>query len=930
MFRVFNLSVLLLRRLKLFRPFLMVKLAWLLFFFGAFFAKAVENKEIKQAENNRIQKEEVISEVLQSETLQSEVMQSESDRNPASQNRIIKNIVIKGNNFISSKLIQSHLKVKKGESWSSDKIQKDVQQLFSLNFFEDIQVEGIPDKKKRWTLIYKVKERIFISSLEFKGNKKLNDKELKEEAFVEEYSFLDPHKLEKTFTDIKKKYKEKAYYLVELSYRLETDEENKKAKKLIITINENKKLYIKKIQIIGNRNISSQRLKAFLKSKEKNLISFLTSQGVYQPEFIEHDRQMIEYYYRNEGYLNVKVQPPVISISADKTSLFLNFEISEGNRFKMGRYFLKEEELIDKQNLFKLSGKKHFSLGALQQDIQLISNIYKNKGHALVKVKPLFYPDDLEEDKIHIGFQINKGRIYKIGKILIRGNKNVRDKVIFRRFHIKEGDTYKQDQINLTQQLLEQLAVFEKVSIIPTVPNETVFLDTSVANKSSLSSDSKNQGIDNKTTAFPEVHLQTIIKERENTGEASLVGGYNSYTKLFIQGGVKKENFLGLEQNISVKVNLGYYDETMVFYYQNPYFLDSSWNFGFELFNLAQQSYVGAQLSSLGNLFGGNDYRTYFSLDTGFSVSVGRKLGSFSSLFLKYRFSDQRISEETLYLIRKLPVFSSIFGAQDTKQTTPYTALENRSLSKETLSQLRFNDIYNFESATGLKSSLSLVWEQDKRNDRFYATKGFFTRFTAEYTGLGGSLKYSKLIGDFRHYYNPLWKFVLKNRVDLGWVFSTTKNREVPFTELFLLGGSYNLRGFLANSQGPKKKSEDAYQVALAYNEQQTEKVNKISQPEAFSSRPYGGSQKLFYSLELEAPIVERAGLRTAIFLDLGESNNGLSFNLNDQLRVNVGFGLRWVSPFGPLSLDWAIPYKPRKAFEESPWQFQFSVGSVL
>jgi len=813
----------------------------------------------------------------------------------------VKDLVIKGNNFVSEELIKSHIKLKAGETVTDSNLQKDIRQLFSLGLFEDIKITGQVDKKGKWTLIYTFKERVFISSLEFKGNKKLNSKDLKEEAFIEEHSFLNPHQLKKTIEHIKKQYREKGYHSVRVSHRLAEDSENQKAKKLIINITENKKLSIKQIQFIGNRNVSSKKLKAFIKLKERNLLSLLTSGGVYQKEFIDHDRQVIEYYYRNLGYLNVQAHAPVLSLTTDKKSLFLSFEISEGTRYKMGEYIIEEQDLEDKKESFKLPGKEFFSLGDLQQDLQLISEFYKNKGHALVKVEPLFYPDKLEEDKIHIAFKIDKGEIYKVGRIDIKGNKKLRDKVVFRRFQIKEGDIYNQDQINLTRQLLEQLAVFEKVNI-----------STSLA-------DSEKQ----------EIKLEALIKERENTGEASLVGGYNSQTRLFIQGNLKKDNFLGLEQNIAFKVNLSYYNETMAFYYQNPYFLDTKWSFGFELFNTGEQSYVGSQFSNLGNLFSPSDYRTYFSLDTGFSVSVGSKLTAFSSLFLKYRFSKQRISEEAIDIIRKLPLFSSLFP-NNKRNLLPSEKIDKSSLSKEYLTNLRFNDIYDFDSASGLKSSLSLTWEKDKRNDRFYAMRGFFTRFQAEHTGLGGHLKYSKLTADLRHYYNPLWKLVIKNRLDLGYVFSGMKNQELPFTELFLLGGPYNLRGFLINSQGPRKRSEQAYKWALDVNQNQTEPENKFKNPNTFALRPYGGSQKLFYSLELEIPLFERVGLRAAGFLDIGEANNGLSFDLNDQLRANVGLGIRWISPFGPLSLDWAVPYKPREEFEENSWQFQFSVGSVL
>ena len=870
-----------------------------------------KNKNTKPLKKTQSQTEE--SQLKKQETLNSSITESftktQADfiREPAKKSskifkaKAIKKIEIKGNEFVSEEFIRSHLKVKVGDRINDSKVQEDVRNLFSLGFFEDIKVTAKTDKKRNVIVTYTFKERVFVSVLEFKGNKKLNDKDLKEGAFVEEHSFLNPHQLKRTIEDIIKQYKEKGYYLAKLSHHLEPDKDNSKAKKLVITIKENKKLSIKQIQFIGNRNVPSERLKAFMKLKEKNLLSFLTSGAVYQADFLDHDKQVIEYYYRNLGYLNVQVQTPVLNITADKRHLFLTFEISEGVRYKMGDYIFEDKALRDKKASFKLTGKEFFSLGDLQQDIQKISQFYKNKGYALVQVEPLFYPDKLEEDKIHLGFKIDKGEIYKVGRINIKGNKTVRDKVVFRRFQIKEGEIYNQDQIDLTKQLLEQLAVFEKVNISPGLAHSK------------------------------ELQLDTMIKERENTGEASLVGGYNSYTRLFIQGGLKKDNFLGLEQNVSVRVNIGYYDETMIFYYQNPYFLDTRWNFGFELFNIGQQSYVGSQFSSLGNLFGGNDYRTYFSLDSGFSFSLGRKFNVFSSLFLKYRFSNQRISEDAIYLIRRLPGFSSLFRNRElTEPTAVRSALSNSNLSIENLTQFRFNDIYNFDSATGLKSSLSFIAEQDKRNDRFYATDGFWTRLQAEYTGLGGDFQYSKLLLDVRHYYQPLWKFVLKNRLDLGYVFSNIKDQEVPFTELFLLGGPYNLRGFLTHSQGPRKRSEEAYRSALAYNENLSDTESKIKNPESFALRPYGGAQKLFYSLELEAPVLERAGLRVATFLDIGEANDRLAFDLNKQLRANVGVGLRWISPFGPLSLDWAVPYRPRERFEEKAWQFQFSVGSVL
>ena len=833
---------------------------------------------------------------------------------------------VKGNQLVETSVIKSHITLKEGSNYSSRQVQKDVKKLFSLGFFDDIKVYTSYDKKGRLNLLYKLKERAFISKIQLKGNKKLNEEELKELIFIPEYSFLDPNKLKKSLLAIKEKYKEKAYYLAEVFHSVKKDS-NKKSYTLTIEIKEHSKLLVKKINFIGNRNISSQTLKAFMQTKEKNILSFLGSSGVYQSKNIDRDLQAIQYYYRNKGYLNVKAQAPKINISLDRRFLYITFSISEGPRFKMGKEFFEGDDVVSKEEVqgrFNLVKKDYFSLGALQEDMQMIALLYKNKGYAFVQIQPRFFPDQIEENKIHISFEVNKGQAYKVGRIQIKGNNNARDKVVLRRFQIKEGELYNQSKIDTTRQLLQQLAFFEKVNIQASPESEA------------------------------ELNLLTQITERENTGEASFAGGYNGLNGLFIQLGLRKQNFFGLDQNIALNIILSQYQENVIFSYKNSYFLDSNWSFGLDIFNTGQQNFTGSGSSSFFSAFSpSDDYLSYFRKDTGFSVTIGRHITNFSTLFLKYKFNDLKLSQQRIYYLRDLPVLSSVFdflfspkkavegkkggsknsselankdqvkGPESSKETT-----ENlpRKISKEEVLNLRFNDIYDLEANSGLNSSVSAIWEYDKRNDLWYPSSGFFTRLSAEYSGLGADFDWTKIQGDFRYYYSPFWKLVVKNRLDLAWVFSNDKNKVVPFTELFLLGGPYDLRGFAVRTQGPKKHSSSAYNQALEFNKESEEKIN----PEFFALQPYGGEQKFFYSLELEVPIVERAGLRAAVFFDLGEANNELSFNLQEQLRANVGFGIRWRSPFGPISLDWALPYKPRKQFQEQNWEFHFGVGSSL
>ena len=654
-------------------------------------------------------------------------------------------------------------------------------------------------------------------------------------------------------------------------------------------------------------------------SKEKSILSFFSSEGLYQPKNIDRDIQAVEYYYRDQGYLNARVAPPEINISPDKKFLYINFSISEGPRFKMGSALFEGDEVIPSEKVndkLQLKEKDYFSLSLLQKDIQFISLLYKNKGYAFVKVNPLFYPDQREEDKIHILFKVEKGQAYKLGRIKLFGNQNARDKVIFRRFRLQEGELYNESQKELSHQLLQQLGYFEKVEIKP-VP----------------SAEKKD-----------ELDLLVHIKERENTGEAHLAAGYNSFAGLFIKGGIKKQNFLGLDQSLAFNLSFNKYDESFFINYHNPYFLDSHWNFAFDIFNVSQDSLRGGSSSVL-PFQSSMAYSSYFQRNTGFSISLGQHLTNFLTLFLKYKFQYQLLKKEPVYLLRNQPVLKPIFDflfegkkpetAKEKEETEEQKQKRTNKLSKirelgENIDFIKinnkiegvnpvFSDTFNLDEASGLNSSLSAILEYDTRNDRYYASDGLFFRLSAEYSGLGGSFNWTKLQGHFNHYYSPFWKLVVKNRVKLGSVFSNDKNKEVPFTELFLLGGPHDLRGFPINSQGPRKYSKQAHAYAI---------WQELESPQTFAERPVGGKNMFFYSLELEFPIIEKAEVRGVFFFDFGESNNKLKFDLKDQLRADVGLGVRWRSPMGPLSLDWAFPYKPKKEYEEQDWELQFNIGS--
>ena len=132
-------------------------------------------------------------------------------------------------------------------------------------------------------------------------------------------------------------------------------------------------------------------------TKEKNLLSFLGSSGVFKPEHIDRDLQFIEYYYRDKGYLKVQARPPEITISPDKRFLFITFPIHEGPRIKVGRVDFKEDEIVPSEKVLKqlkLKEGEYFSLSLLQADMRMIASLIKRKlmpsprsGHGFPRIR---------------------------------------------------------------------------------------------------------------------------------------------------------------------------------------------------------------------------------------------------------------------------------------------------------------------------------------------------------------------------------------------------------------------------------------------------------------------------------------------------------------------------------------------------------------
>ena len=106
----------------------------------------------------------------------------------------IKKIEIRGNQRISTTAIRNSIRVKEGDPYDPQLVSQDVDAIWSLGFFDNIEVkiEDVPDGLN---VVFFVTERSVIDEIQFYGNAKIKSKKLKKQIQIKEGDYLKPYLL---------------------------------------------------------------------------------------------------------------------------------------------------------------------------------------------------------------------------------------------------------------------------------------------------------------------------------------------------------------------------------------------------------------------------------------------------------------------------------------------------------------------------------------------------------------------------------------------------------------------------------------------------------------------------------------------------------------------------------------------------------------
>jgi len=521
---------------------------------------------------------------------------------------------------------------------------------------------------------------------------------------------------------VKKLYSDEGYYLAEVVG--DTSKRSETELHVIIRVKEGKKVLIKTISFDGNRGFKDKKLKKAMETSEQWIFSWLTGAGTYKEEVLKNDLALITELYMNNGYVNVKVGEPKVELLPDNSGLKVTIGITEGEQFRIGTLGFKGELLENSDLLMKKLKEKSgelFSRSNLRADIFTLTDIYADQGYAFANAVP-FTKLNPETRTIDITFDMEKGEKVHIDRINISGNTKSRDKVVRRELRVDEGALYSSTGIKRSKQNLMNTGFFEQANLV-TVKGSTP--DT--------------------------LDLNVEVKEKP-TGTFSVGAGYSSLDGVIGQGSVQQANFLGLGLKGTAAVSFGGKSQTYNLGLTDPYFLDSKWTLGGDVYRNER------------------DYLDYTRRATGGDVKAGYPISDTLSTFWLYKYEEKEIFDESPGLLANIHS-----GAIVAPEATSTTSSILASISSNTTD-------YRPDPTTGMMDTLSV-----------------------EFAGLGGTNRFLRYITEHTLFYPVAWGSVASLRGTLGYIQGLGK--DVPIDEKFYLGGINSLRGYSSRTVSPTRNN---------------------------------------------------------------------------------------------------------------------------
>ncbi|MHB8814275.1 MAG: outer membrane protein assembly factor BamA [Steroidobacteraceae bacterium] len=661
-------------------------------------------------------------------------------------------IKVEGLQRISEGTVFNYLPVNIGDHMTPQRVREAIRALYTTGFFRDVEL-----RREGNTLVVVVLERPSIESFTISGNKDIKTKDLQKSlrnVGLAPGKIFDRSVLEDVTQYLTDQYYSRGKYGVAIDTSVTPDTDNRV--KVAVKINEGNRAVIRSINIVGDTKFKQKEILQTFQLKTPNWLSWYKQDDRYSRETLQGDLERLRDYYMDRGYANFQINSTQVQITPEKSDIFIDVNITQGEVYKISSVKLAGIFVVPKPELEQLvviHPGEIFNRKLITATQKLIQDRLGEDGYAFAKVDPVPTPDEKNHTVALTFFIDPRNRVY-VRNITFSGETSINDVVLRREMRQLEGGWLSNVALERSKQRIQRLPYVKDVSYTT-----------------------------NPVTGSPD---QVDVDYKIKQGPAAQLSGgigYSATYKLMLNANYVDADFLGTGNRFGVDLEGGAYNKVYNVSYTNPYITMNG---------------VGQTLSVTYR-----DVTQFVSSSSNFSsknLSIGPTWSYPISEFQYLTFGGAFESSQLLT--------TSYSSAQQANEWVlenghPYSRLVHEDFT---------NNDYELYGTNFHDIVLVAGWGIDSRNRSLFADRGNRTAITGRITAPGSVVKYYMGSLSFQQYL-PLWRnyFTLSFMDSVNYGGGLGKTTAIPPYQQMFGGGPDSVRGFREDWLGPRDNFGNPY-----------------------------------------------------------------------------------------------------------------------
>ena len=443
---------------------------------------------------------------------------------------------VEGNQRIETSTILTYLGISSGEGVSAGEVNDAVQRIRETGLFEsvDAAVRGN-------TLVISVVEYPTVNRINFEGNSRLSDDDLRPIVRSQPRRVYSPAQAEADVAAISQAYADQGRINASVTPRIIRRSDNRVD--LVFEIFEGGVTEIERISFVGNRTYSDRRLRRVLETKQAGLLRAIIQRDTFVADRIEFDKQVLSDFYRSRGYVDFVIQSVDVSLTRERDAYLVTFNVQEGQRYRFGNVSVTSEMTEADADVFEGAIRTDkgdvYSPVAIETDIARMERLAIQRGISFMQVEPRITRNDADLS-LDLEYALVRGPRIFVERIDIEGNTTTLDRVIRNQFRVVEGDPFNPRAIRQSAERIRALGFFA------------------------------NADVQTREGSSPEQVIVDVDVIEQPTGSLSFGANYNSDTGTSLVASFSQRNFMGRGQNLDFNISTAETNRVFSFDFSEP------------------------------------------------------------------------------------------------------------------------------------------------------------------------------------------------------------------------------------------------------------------------------------------------------------------------------------------------------------------------